>query len=65
MRPASNRWLVPFGGCAGKIVKVDKQPFVWQVNPHYNTIRPQDLPDPKLQERLQVVLLPAETCRTM
>jgi hypothetical protein len=44
---ASYRWLVPLGGGAGKIMKLGKQPFVWQVNPYYNTIHPLDLPYPK------------------
>jgi hypothetical protein len=44
---ASYRWLVPFGGSTGKIMKAGKQPFVWQVKPYYNTIHPQDLPYPK------------------
>jgi hypothetical protein len=58
MAPAGNRWLVP----VGKIMRDGKQPFVWQVNAYYNTIHPPDLPYPKWQVRLQVVLLfPKET----
>jgi len=57
MAPAGNRWLVPFGGGVGKIMRVSKQPLVWQVNAYYNTIHPQDLPYPKWQVRLQVALL--------
>ena len=55
--PDHNRWLVPFGGGIGKITNVGKQPIVWQVNLYYNVIRPQDIPAPKWQVRLQVALL--------
>ncbi len=55
--PAHNQWLVPFGGGIGKITRVGKQPIVWQVNLYYNAIRPQDIPSPKWQVRLQVALL--------
>ncbi len=55
--PAHNRWVVPFGGGIGKITRVGKQPVVWQVNLYYNLIRPQDIPSPKWQVRLQVALL--------
>jgi len=62
MAPAGNRWLVPFGGGFGKIMRVGKQPFVCQVNAYCNTIHPQDLPYPKWQVRPQVALLfPKET----
>ena len=57
MAPAHNRWLVPFGGGIGRITKIGSQPFVWQVNLYYNLIRPQDIPAPKWQVRLQVAFL--------
>lgn len=57
MAPAHNRWLVPFGGGFGKITRVATQPIVWQVNLYYNLIRPQDIPSPKWQVRLQVAFL--------
>jgi hypothetical protein len=57
MAPAHNRWLVPFGGGIGKISKLGSQSYVWQVNLYYNLIRPQDIPAPKWQVRLQVALL--------
>jgi hypothetical protein len=55
--PVHNRWLVPFGGGFGKISRFGSQPYVWQVNVYYNLIRPQDIPSPKWQVRLQVALL--------
>jgi hypothetical protein len=54
---AGNRWLVPFGGGFGKIMRVGDQPIVWQLNTYYNLIHPRDLPYPKWQVRLQVALL--------
>jgi hypothetical protein len=54
---ARNRWLVPFGGAVGKIIRVGKQPLVWQLNTYYNLIHPRDLPYAKWQVRLQVALL--------
>jgi hypothetical protein len=62
MATGGNRWLVPFGGGVGKMMKVGTQPVVWQVNTYYNLIHPHDVPYPKWQVRLQVALLfPKET----
>jgi hypothetical protein len=62
MATGGNRWLVPFGGGVGKMMKVGTQPLVWQVNTYYNLIHPHDVPYPKWQVRLQVALLfPKET----
>jgi hypothetical protein len=62
MATGGNRWLVPFGGGLGKMMKVGTQALVWQVNTYYNLIHPHDVPYPKWQVRLQVALLfPKET----
>jgi hypothetical protein len=55
--PVHNRWLVPFGGGVGKIMKLGRLPLVTQVNLYYNLIHPQDLPYPKWQVRFQVAML--------
>ena len=57
MAPAHNRWLVPFGAGFGKLSRFASQPIVWQVNLYYNVIRPQNIPAPKWQVRLQVAFL--------
>jgi len=57
LAPDHNKWIVPFGGGIGKMTHFFDQTMVWQINLYYNAIRPQDLPSPKWQVRLQVALL--------
>ena len=57
MAPAHNRWVVPFGAGFGKLSRIASQPIVWQLNLYYNVIRPQNIPAPKWQVRLQVAFL--------
>lgn len=57
LAPDHNRWLVPFGGGIGRMVRVGHQPVVWELESYYNAVHPRDLPFPKWQVRLQVALL--------
>ena len=52
---SGNRWTVPVGGGAGKIVKLGKQPLNLQLQAFYNVERPHDGPDWQL--RFQILFL--------
>ncbi len=54
---AANRWTVPFGWSAGKILRVGKLPLNAQLGAYYNLIHPRDLPYGKWQVRVQVAML--------
>lgn len=54
LAPDHQRWLVPFGGGFGKVVRVGKLPVIPSVEAYYNAIRP-DVPFfPNWQVRLNV-----------
>jgi hypothetical protein len=53
----ANRWTVPFGWSAGKIVRVGKLPINAQLGAYYNLVHPRDLPYGKWQVRLQIAML--------
>jgi hypothetical protein len=52
---SGNRWTVPVGGGAGKIVKLGKRPLNLQLQAFYNVERPHDGPDWQL--RFQILFL--------
>jgi hypothetical protein len=52
---SGNRWTVPVGGGAGKIVKLGKVPLNLQLQAFYNVKRPHDSPDWQL--RFQILFL--------
>ena len=52
---SGNRWTVPVGGGAGKIVKLGKLPLNLQLQAFYNVERPHDGPDWEL--RFQILFL--------
>jgi hypothetical protein len=52
---AGEKWVVPFGGGAGRIFRVGKQPMNGQIGAYYNAEKPAGGPDWQL--RIQLVLL--------
>ncbi len=52
-----DKWLVPFGGGFGRVTRLGKQPLNWQITAYANVIRPDTLPSPRWQLRLQLTLL--------
>ncbi|HEX8814764.1 MAG TPA: neuromedin U [Terriglobales bacterium] len=52
-----NVWLVPFGGGVGRIFKIGPQPVNGSVSAYYNVTRPDTIPSPTWQLRLQLALL--------
>lgn len=50
-----NKWIVPFGGGGGKIVKIGKIPFNLQVQAFYNAVRPDNYGG--FTTRLQIQML--------
>lgn len=48
-----DRWTVPFGGGAGKIFKIGKQPVNGQVSAYYNAEKPEFAADWQLRLQLQ------------
>lgn len=54
---SGNVWLVPFGGGLGRIFKIANQPVNGSISAYYNIIRPDTLPSPTWQLRLQLALL--------
>ena len=57
---SDNRWTVPVGGGAGKIVKLGKLPLNFQLQAFYNVERPHDGPDWQL--RFQILFLFPKWC---
>jgi hypothetical protein len=55
--PEGDRWLVPFGGGVGAIFKLGKQPMNGQLAAYYNAVRPDLVPSPHWQLRVQLALL--------
>jgi len=53
--PSGEQWIVPFGGGAGKVFKIGKQPININAQGYYNAVKPTGWGD--LQMRLQVQLL--------
>ncbi|WP_282037968.1 hypothetical protein [Saccharicrinis aurantiacus] len=51
----SNKWIVPFGGGAGKVFRIGKQPININAHLYYNAVRPDGWA--KVQSRLQVQFL--------
>jgi hypothetical protein len=60
-KPASEGWVVPFGGGGGKIVKLGRQPINLSVQAFYNVVTPEDEEGnrigPEWSLRLQLQLL--------
>lgn len=54
---SGNIWLVPFGGGFGRIFRIGAQPVNGSVSAYYNVVRPDTLPSPTWQLRLQLALL--------
>jgi hypothetical protein len=52
-----DRWLVPFGAGIGRVTRIGAAPINWQVGAYANVIRPDTLPSPRWQLRLQLALL--------
>jgi hypothetical protein len=52
-----NVWLVPLGGGVGRIFKPGAQPVNGQVSAYYNVVRPDAIPSPTWQLRLQLAFL--------
>jgi len=48
-----NRWTIPFGGGAGKIFKIGKQPINAQISAYSNVVTPDNGPDWQLRLQLQ------------
>jgi hypothetical protein len=55
--PSGNVWLVPFGGGFGRIFKIGNQPVNGSLSAYYNAVRPDSLPSPTWQLRVQLALL--------
>ncbi len=53
--PSGEQWIVPFGGGAGKVFKIGKQPININAQGYYNAVKPTGWGD--FQMRLQVQLL--------
>ncbi len=51
------RWLVPFGGGAGRSLNIGKQALDWNLTLYRNAIRPASQASPKWQLNLQFTLL--------
>jgi hypothetical protein len=49
---SGERWLVPFGGGAGKVFKIGKQPVNGSFGAYGNAVRPTDAPDWQLRVQL-------------
>jgi hypothetical protein len=52
-----NVCLVPFGGGVGRIFKMGFQPVNGQVSAYCNAVRPDTIPSPRWQLRMQLALL--------
>ncbi|HXJ88412.1 MAG TPA: neuromedin U [Candidatus Binatia bacterium] len=54
---ANNVWLIPLGGGVGRIFKMGVQPVNGSLSAYYNVVRPDALPSPTWQLRVQLALL--------
>jgi hypothetical protein len=52
-----DKWIVPFGGGAGKIFAIGKQKFNGQVSAYYNAVKPATPDGPDWSLRFQLVFL--------
>jgi len=52
-----DKWLMPVGGGIGRVTTLGRAPINWQVSAYANVIRPDTLPSPRWQLRLQLALL--------
>lgn len=52
-----DKWLMPLGGGFGRVTRIGAAPVNWQVTAYANVIRPDTLPSPRWQLRLQLALL--------
>ncbi len=43
--PDSDKWIVPFGGGAGKIFDIGEQPVKGEVAGYFNAVHPDSAPD--------------------
>lgn len=55
--PEGDKWIVPFGGGAGKIFVIGKQKFNGQISAYYNAVKPETLDGPDWSLRFQLVFL--------
>jgi hypothetical protein len=54
---SGNRWTVPFGGGFGRVFRIGAQPMSASVQVYYNAVRPNSIPSPTWNLKLQVALL--------
>jgi hypothetical protein len=52
-----DKWLMPVGGGLGRVTNIGAAPVNWSVTAYANVIRPDTLPSPRWQLRLQLALL--------
>lgn len=52
-----DKWIVPFGGGAGKIFAIGKQKFNGQVSAYYNAVKPATPDGPDWALRFQLAFL--------
>jgi hypothetical protein len=52
-----DKWLMPVGGGLGRVTRIGAAPVNWSVTAYANVIRPDTLPSPRWQLRLQLALL--------
>ena len=55
--PENNKWIVPFGGGAGKIFAIGNQKLNGQVSAYWNAMKPEFMDGPDWTLRAQLVLL--------
>ena len=53
--PSDNRWVIPFGGGAGKVFKIGKLPINFYTQVYYNVVKPDGVGD--WQSRFQIQFL--------
>jgi len=52
---SDSRWVIPFGGGAGKVIKIGKLPININAQVYYNAVKPDGIGD--WQSRIQVQFL--------
>lgn len=56
-QPATDRWLVPVGGGAGRSFHIGKQAIDSNITVYWNAVRPANQPSPRWQLSLQFILI--------
>jgi hypothetical protein len=54
---ADNKWVVPVGAAAGRILRLGKQPVNIQAGMFYNIVQPEQIPYPRWSARIQIAFL--------